>query len=302
MTPARYSHLLAAFVFVVVSGDAAAASAQGRGKLDKALQTAVDETQGAAKHRVIVRARAGYIEWLKQQLAEQGAVIGSEHPSIDAVSVELDSQDVERWSTSTAVASVSLDSYVWPTARPLQQQLRQRSLEPDVNTVLGTLGLAPNRDGGRGITVALIDSGLHPSRAFAYRIKAFYDFTGGQAVLRRPFDDYGHGTHVAGLIGGNQNAADSEFEGVAPGVEFVVLKVLDGTGRGNTSDVIRAIDFATAHAGDDSTRWASTSSISRWDTPSSNPRRPIPSSSQSKRPRRAAFLSSLRPATSAAIQ
>ncbi len=105
---------------------------------------------------------------------------------------------------------------------------------------------------GRGITVALIDSGLHPSRAFAYRIKAFYDFTGGQAALRYPFDDYGHGTHVAGLIGGQQNVYDSEFEGVAPGVEFVVLKVLDGTGRGNTSDVIRAIDFATAHAGDDS--------------------------------------------------
>ena len=94
MTPARYSYLLAAFAFVVVSGNAAVASAQGRGKLDKALQTAVDETQGAAKHRDIVRARSGYIEWLKQQLAEQGAVIGSEHPSIDAVSVELNSQVV----------------------------------------------------------------------------------------------------------------------------------------------------------------------------------------------------------------
>ncbi len=97
------------------------------------------------------------------------------------------------------------------------------------------------------MTVAVIDSGIHPSSAFAGRIKAFYDFTSGSIRARAAFDDYGHGTHVAGLIGGLQGSADLAYEGVAPGVQFVGLKVLDKNGGGRTSDVIRAIEFAVAN-------------------------------------------------------
>ena len=57
----RLAHLLAIFMFVVVSGNAAAVSAQGRSKLDKALSAAVDATSGGVKHQVIVRARAGQL-------------------------------------------------------------------------------------------------------------------------------------------------------------------------------------------------------------------------------------------------
>ena len=52
-----------------------------------------------------------------------------------------------------------------------------------------------------------------------------------------PSDAYGHGTHVAGLIG-------SRFVGVAPNVRLIGLKVLDAKGQGRTSDVLRAIQFA----------------------------------------------------------
>ena len=97
------------------------------------------------------------------------------------------------------------------------------------------------------MTVALIDSGIYPSSAFDGRIKAFYDFTAGMTIAKAPFDDYGHGTHVAGLIGGLQGAAEIEYAGVAPSVQFVGLKVLDSTGGGRTSDVIRAIEFAIAN-------------------------------------------------------
>ena len=118
---------------------------------------------------------------------------------------------------------------------------------PQVNTLLGTLGLSPNPLRGLGVTVAVIDSGIYPSEAFGHRIKAFYDFTDGGVRSSHAFDDYGHGTHVAGLIGGNQVLSDNRFEGVAPGVQFVALKVLDKTGSGRTSDVIRAIEFAIAN-------------------------------------------------------
>ena len=44
-----------------------------------------------------------------------------------------------------------------------------------------------------------------------------------------------------------QYLADVEYQGVAPSVQFVGLKVLDGNGGGKTSDVIRAIEFAIAN-------------------------------------------------------
>ena len=118
--------------------------------------------------------------------------------------------------------------------------------ETSINTLLGTLGLTPYAGGGYGVTVALIDSGIHPSASFGNRIKAFYDFTNG-GTRQKPSDDYGHGTHVAGLIGGLQYREDTEFQGIAPSVQFVGLKVLDRDGSGRTTDVIRAIEFAIAN-------------------------------------------------------
>jgi len=56
-----------------------------------------------------------------------------------------------------------------------------------------------------------------------------------------------HGTHVAGIIGGNGYDSTGARTGVAPGVSLVALKVLDSTGRGYISDVIAAIDYAIEH-------------------------------------------------------
>jgi subtilisin family serine protease len=49
-----------------------------------------------------------------------------------------------------------------------------------------------------------------------------------------PLDTYGHGTHVAGLIGGDQAAV----KGVVPGAKVVSLRVLSSLGQGQTSHVI----------------------------------------------------------------
>src|SRR5204863_2736807 len=74
------------------------------------------------------------------------------------------------------------------------------------------------------------------------------DFTGGKLGLPgAPFDDYGHGTHVAGLIGASGAQSLNRYAGVAPGVKFLALKVLDRKGVGRTSDVLSALQFAIAH-------------------------------------------------------
>ncbi|HWR97569.1 MAG TPA: S8 family peptidase, partial [Candidatus Methanoperedens sp.] len=97
---------------------------------------------------------------------------------------------------------------------------------------------------GAGVKLAVVDTGIwrsaagaiHPDLAAAYR--GGYDFVNGDAG---PWDDHGHGTHVAGIIA----AADNGFGvvGVAPGVSLYAVKVLDATGSGYVSDFIAALDW-----------------------------------------------------------
>ena len=59
-------------------------------------------------------------------------------------------------------------------------------------------------------------------------------------------DEFGHGTHVAGIVAGSD---DGGYAGIAPGAHIVSLRVLGADGSGDTSDVINAIDWAVDHRG-----------------------------------------------------
>ena len=67
---------------------------------------------------------------------------------------------------------------------------------------------------------------------------AFKDF-----VRRRPgpYDDNGHGTHIAAMIGGNGASSDGRYRGVAPGCGLIAVKVLDFRGNGFASDVLAGL-------------------------------------------------------------
>ena len=114
------------------------------------------------------------------------------------------------------------------------------------STLRGTLGLPLYTAGGDGVGVAIVDSGIEPGSDFDDRIAAFYDFTEGGRE-EPPSDDYGHGTHVAGLIAGDGSLSNRRYRGVAHKSRLIGLKVLDEHGAGYTSDVISAIEFATAN-------------------------------------------------------
>ena len=94
---------------------------------------------------------------------------------------------------------------------------------------------------GAGVTVAVVDSGVQASPDLpTTRIKAFVDFVNGYNFA---YDDYGHGTHVAGLIAGSGVKSEGKFTGVAPNANIVALKVLDSKGAGKTSNVLAALDW-----------------------------------------------------------
>ena len=110
---------------------------------------------------------------------------------------------------------------------------------------------------GTGVGVAIIDSGIYPhddlqvhgplnpllARLVAHGSRIVYteNFNGSE-----PGDDFGHGTHVAGIIGGNGRDSSGPlftktFLGVAPNVNLIDLRVLDAKGLSTDSAVIAAI-------------------------------------------------------------
>jgi subtilisin family serine protease len=78
-----------------------------------------------------------------------------------------------------------------------------------------------------------------------------------------PSDDYGHGSHVAGIIGATGNNSVG-ITGVAWRVQLMTLKALDATGTGTISTVIEAMSYARAHGAKIiNASWGSTSFTSQ---------------------------------------
>ena len=109
----------------------------------------------------------------------------------------------------------------------------------------GSMGYRSTNWDAWDIGVAIIDSGVASSSDL--RITAAYDFRTGLALPATPADGYGHGTHIAGLIAASGARSNGNYAGVATGARIIGLKVLDGNGGGYTSDVIEAVEFATAN-------------------------------------------------------
>src|SRR6185295_16302456 len=95
---------------------------------------------------------------------------------------------------------------------------------------------------------AVHDSGLKDDGNFTGRMVEFHAFTGSTPTVNStPYDDYGHGSHVAGLVGSSGVISSGKYDGVAQSVRFVVLKVLDSKGKGKTSTLINAIEYIIAN-------------------------------------------------------
>ncbi len=93
---------------------------------------------------------------------------------------------------------------------------------------------------GKGITIAVIDTGIYEHQDLAGRIKAFKDVTSSKTA---PYDDNGHGTHCAGDAAGNGAASNGKYKGLAPEAELVGVKVLTKTGSGSLSGVMEGVQW-----------------------------------------------------------
>lgn len=234
-------------VFAVLGAvPALASSPSDLAKLDDSLRARARGASGTS--RVIIQMRGGQsadaiVRTLKGRPGRRLAVVGGQLAEIpDSALASLAAQPV--------VARVSLDRLVVAT-------MERTSATIGAAWVRQNLGYT-----GAGIGVAIVDSGVTPwhddltsdeatvemgevpTITIGQRVVDFVDFVND---LPSAYDDFGHGTHVAGIIAGNGYDSGGARSGVAPGASLVALKALDASGRGYISDVIAAIDYAIAH-------------------------------------------------------
>jgi serine protease AprX len=235
----RLSGVSFAFFFLLTTStiDLQAAPGQQAPTLDQAAQAAHDAD---APSRVIVRYRAGSEPQVRARMEKRRQRIVSSLRGIGAITVNANRGELRKIAKDPDVVGVSTDASIRSHGATLSDLF---SATLDAQQLRRTLGLSAWPEGGSGVGVAIVDSGIAPVPDLAGRITAFYDFTAG-GVPAWPSDRHGHGTHLAGLIAGSGLASAGQYAGVAPAVRLIGLKVLDADGHGYTSDVIAAIEFA----------------------------------------------------------
>lgn len=101
---------------------------------------------------------------------------------------------------------------------------------------------------GRGVTVAVIDSGIdknHPD--LAGRVIGEKNFVEDETTTD---DLLGHGTMVAGIIAGSGASSEGKYRGIAPGANLLNVKVINSKGDGRVSDIIAGIEWALYNGAD----------------------------------------------------
>ena len=132
--------------------------------------------------------------------------------------------------------------------RPTSSHNYRTSITVGADVVRNYLGFT-----GAGIGVAILDSGVASwhddltrggvTKTFPYgdqRVAKFVDFVGTKTT---PYDDNGHGTHVAGIIAGNGYDSNGDKAGIAPKASIISLKVLDRNGAGTIGSIISALNW-----------------------------------------------------------
>lgn len=151
-------------------------------------------------------------------------------PLINGIACNLDIETIYRLASNPNVEFISFDSEVYAL------------LDISVPTMEARF---PHDQGykGRGITVAVIDTGVAPHQDLTKpinRIVGFKDFINNET---EPYDDNGHGTHVAGIIAGNGYSSRGKYTGIAPEANILAVKALNRRGSGNMSDIIAAVEY-----------------------------------------------------------
>ena len=235
-------HFRKLFVLIVVCAAAVTAATASRTTQPRRASISEDLRAFQARHstkavRVIAHGGEGDVQAIASRhgvrvvrTLEDGAVLEATQAQIEAL---RDESGIEHLSGDLPVGdfmNVSNTATLADKVRAGQSGL------------LGLLGI-PGVNGS-GVVVAVLDSGIASHKALGGKVLASVSMIAGETTN----DEYGHGTHVAGIITGTGAYSSGVYSGgIAAGSQLVNVRVLRDDGVGLTSDVIAGIDWVIAN-------------------------------------------------------
>lgn len=151
--------------------------------------------------------------------------------NLNLIAAELSPKGVERILEFPEVSYVCFDEYVHLCATPT-----------GVTTANGLRFSANYKFTGKGIGIAVIDSGVYPHKDLlepSNKIKHFRDLINNFSY---PYDDFGHGTFISGLLCASGLYSKYVYKGIATNAHICSFKAFDGKGKGFVSSILYAIN------------------------------------------------------------
>ena len=225
----------AAIVAIIVGSTLGVGGQRHRAKLSSDLLS-FEARRTSARARVIVRGSRMEIEALASRHG-----LGIAKWLGDSAVVLANSAQISSLATERDV--LSGDALVAPFMDVSNASTAADQVRAGQAGLLLGLGAIPSVTGA-GVTVAVVDSGVSAHPALSGKVIANVSKVSGDPSTD---DAHGHGTHIAGIIAGNNVASKNVTAlyrgGIAPDVKLVNVRVLGADGTGWTSDVIAGIEW-----------------------------------------------------------
>jgi len=221
-------------VLTVVALLASASALSAQNQLAPLIQAVRSELRIPDKYIVVLKAGA------------QASVVASRHGVVAENTYSSAVQGFSGRLTLRQLLSLALDGQIAYIEEDQVVRISNDTVPPGIVRVGATLNAKALIDTSNlesvNVDIAIIDTGIqlnHPDLN-VFRNVSFV------TRARTGNDDNGHGTHCAGIAAARDNNAG--VVGVAPGARLWAVKVLDRTGSGTISNVIRGVDYVTANS------------------------------------------------------
>jgi serine protease AprX len=195
---------------------------------------------------LVVSGKPGAVEAAAKAVEHVGGTVGQRISLINGFVAKVPSNRVAELRSASSVLSAVVDRQFSLSGDSAGAGSPGASLD-QVKKEIGADKLAKAGFDGSGVDIAMIDSGVVPAPGLSQsKVYVGPDFSPESAdPTKRGLDTYGHGTHLAGIMVGS-NQADN-FSGVAPGSRLVSVKAASADGSTDLGELLLAISWVVSH-------------------------------------------------------
>lgn len=235
-------YLAMALLLLLVFSHAFAASAKGRPEKPERVHGHLKDVARKQPNRtleVLIHYNPADAAALGKQIKSLGGRALEQYPFINTMRAEIPANKVDALSEVASITWASWNAPINSQAVPDASNVRSEAPFVIGADYAWSLGYD-----GTGVTVAVVDSGFTNAKAAEQDMKG--RIVAGRDVIKNASpvqDHFGHGTHVAGIIGGSGASASGRYPGIAPGAKAVIVKASTNSGQTTEADLIKALQW-----------------------------------------------------------